>query len=113
MITVGETQVFRRNAQKLLSTEEVEALVNFLAANPRAGDLIQGTGGIRKLRWFRTGMGKRGGTRVIYFYYNDGIPLYLMTIYGKGEKNNLCKEERNQLAEFARSFVDYWRKRQE
>jgi hypothetical protein len=62
---------------------------------------MEGAGGVRKLRWAREGRGKSGGVRVIYFFYNDGIPLYLLTIYGKNEKDNLSAAERNELAKLA------------
>ena len=58
-----------------------EAFVTFIAANPEAGDVIPDTGGVRKVRWTRAGSGKRGGTRVIYFYYDAGRPLYLLLVY--------------------------------
>lgn len=61
---------------------------------------MQGTGGIRKLRWASGGKGKSGGVRVIYYYHNESIPLFLLTIFGKGEKANLSKTERNELSKF-------------
>ena len=73
-------------------------MVNYLAAHPAAGDIMQGTGGIRKLRWSAQGKGKSGGVRVIYYYHNKSIPLFLLTVFGKGEKANLSKSERNDLA---------------
>ncbi|BFM04829.1 type II toxin-antitoxin system RelE/ParE family toxin [Halioxenophilus aromaticivorans] len=59
---------------------------------------MQGTGGIRKLRWSAHGKGKSGGMRVIYYYHNRGVPLFLLTMFGKGDKANLSKAERNELA---------------
>ena len=58
---------------------------------------MQGTGGIRKLRWSAQGEGKSGGVRVIYYYHNEAIPLFLLTLFGKGEKANISKSERNEL----------------
>jgi hypothetical protein len=66
---------------------------------------LQGTGGIRKLRWASGGKGKSGGTRVIYFYYNELIPLFLLTIFGKNGKINLSKAERNELAKLVNELV--------
>jgi hypothetical protein len=60
---------------------------------------LQGTGGIRKLRWARGGKGKSGGVRAIYYFHDRRIPLDLLTVFGKGEKDNLTKAERNELAE--------------
>lgn len=68
-ITVVETQAFARSAERIWSEEERAELVDFVAHNPEAGDVIPGTGGVRKLRWARSGSGKRGGARVVYFYY--------------------------------------------
>lgn len=108
MITIAETSEFIRKAKNLLRDAEREELVFFLAGNPLAGDLMEGTGGIRKLRWARQGMGKSGGVRVIYFFYNEGMPLYALTVYGKGEKDNISKAERNQMAQLVAILVGYW-----
>ena len=59
---------------------------------------MKGTGGIRKLRWNRGSRGKSGGVRVIYYYHDERIPLYLLTVFGKNERANLSKAERNDLA---------------
>ena len=69
LITVAETGPFLRQAAKLWTDEDRAAFVDFIAANPDAGDVIPDTGGLRKIRWTRPGMGKRGGVRVIYFYH--------------------------------------------
>lgn len=66
---------------------------------------MQGTGGIRKLRWSAHGKGKSGGVRVIYYYHNESIPLFLLTVFGKGEKANLSKSERNDLTRFTSLLV--------
>ena len=64
--------------------------------------MIQGTGGIRKLHWAREDRGKSGGIRVIYYFHNEAMPLFLLTAFGKSEKVNLSKAERNELAKLAR-----------
>jgi hypothetical protein len=61
---------------------------------------MQGTGGIRKLRWSAQGKGKSGCVRVIYYHHNESMPLFLLTLFGKGEKANLTKTERNELNKF-------------
>lgn len=73
-----------------------------------AGDLMQGTGGIRKLRWSALGKGKSGGVRVIYYFHNGAMPLFLLTLFGKGAKTNLSKAERNQLARFTTLLVRHY-----
>jgi len=98
LITVAEMPEYIRCAEKLLSESERTELIDYVAANPKAGDLIQGTGGIRKLRWGRSGRGKSGGVRVIYYFHSELLPLYLLTVFGKGEKADLSKAERNELA---------------
>ena len=99
MLTVAEVPEYLRRSKGLLSAAEREAVVVYLAANPTAGDLIRETGGVRKLRWARGGRGKSGGVRVIYYYHSDRIPLYLLTIFAKGERANLSAEERHELAQ--------------
>ncbi len=70
MITVAETESFQKKIIKLLSSEELHDLIAYLSEHPSAGDLIQGTGGIRKLRWARGTKGKSGGVRVIYYFHS-------------------------------------------
>lgn len=82
-VTVAETQIFLRAAQKIWSAEELAELVDYVAHNPEAGDVVSGTGGVRKLRWGKAGTGKRGGARIVYFYYNELCPLYLLLAYEK------------------------------
>ena len=67
---------------------------------------MQGTGGIRKLRWAAQGKGKSGGVRIIYYFHNESIPLFLLTLFGKGEKSNLSKSERNELAKLVSLIVE-------
>jgi hypothetical protein len=98
MQTIVELPEFIRKSQNLFDNEERLSVINYLAAHPQAGDLMQGTGGIRKLRWAAQGKGKGGGVRVIYYYHNQTIPLFLLTIFGKGEKTNLSKSESNDLS---------------
>ena len=80
--TVVETPEFLSRAKRLLTDAERLALVDHLAANPTAGDLMEGTGGARKVRWGARGKGKRGGARVISFYGGPGLPVFLLTLFG-------------------------------
>ena len=98
MQTIVELPHFTKKAGELLSDEEKILAINYLAAHPKSGALIKSTGGIRKLRWATGNKGKSGGTRVIYYYHNETIPLFLLTAFGKNEKANLSKAERNDLA---------------
>jgi len=97
MVTIAETGPYQRQAKKYLSEEDNEDLIEYLAKSPKAGEVIEGTGGVRKLRWGGDGKGKSGGNRIIYFYHNDKMPLYLLTVFGKKDKDNLTKAERNEL----------------
>jgi hypothetical protein len=94
-ITVVETPEFLAATRKLLTEEERAVLIDYLAHNPVAGDLVQGTGGVRKLRWKLEGRGKRGGGRVIYFYHNTDIPLFALTAFAKNERADLSQQDRN------------------
>lgn len=106
MQTVVELPEFIRRAQPLLSAGEVQLLVSYLAEFPQTGVLIEGTGGIRKIRWAREGMGKRGGVRVIYYFHSERIPLYLLTVFGKSERADLSMAERIALGKFVKRLVD-------
>lgn len=109
LITVGETPEYIRRAAKLLSEPERTDLIDHVAANPKAGDLIQGTGGVRKLRWARSGRGKSGGVRVIYYFHSEALPLYLLTVFGKGNKADLSQAERSGLARLVQVLKRYAR----
>lgn len=91
MHTVAETSVFRRYMAAIWSDEESSAFINWIAKNPLAGDVIPGSGGCRNVRWNRTGMGKRGGARVIYFNGADGR-IWLLIVYTKAKFDNLPVE---------------------
>ena len=100
MQTIVELPEFQKKSDKLLSNSERLSVINYLAEHPSAGGIMQGTGGIRKLRWSAQGKGKSGGVRIIYYHHNESMPLFLLTLFGKGEKANLTKTERNELAKF-------------
>ena len=95
--TVVETPEFQRRARGRLPNVEREALIEHLAANPDAGEVMRGTGGARKLGWATQGKGKSGGARVITFYSGPPVPVFLLTVFGKGEKVNLTRAELNGL----------------
>jgi hypothetical protein len=111
LVTVVETPEFIGRASKLMANENREELIAYLAANPTAGDLIPGTGGVRKLRWKFQGRGKRGGARIIYFFHNAEIPLFLVTAFAKNEKTDLSQDERNDLRNLTKVLVESYRRR--
>ena len=88
MRTVAETPVFVRYAAEVWSEVERQEFINFIAANPESGNIIRGSGGCRKVRWSRSGTGKRGGTRVIYFLATEGT-VWLLIVYSKAKFDNL------------------------
>ena len=104
-MTVVETGRFLKDAAQLMPEEERTRLVAFIGLNPESGDLIPETGGVRKLRWGLAGRGKRGGARVIYYFHSEKIPVFLLAAYGKNEKANLTKAERNVMAKLIPALV--------
>ncbi len=101
LLTVAETPLFVRQADVVWDEDERVAFVDFIAANPDAGDVIPETGGVRKIRWARTGTGKRGGARVIYFYHDPDRPLYLLMVYAKAQRENLTADEKRAVRKLA------------
>ena len=91
MQTVVELPTYIRNAERLFTREEREAVIDTLASNPYAGDEIPGTGGVRKIRFAARGKGKRGGSRVIY----------LLGCYAKNEATDLTPGEKKAVSAFA------------
>lgn len=98
MQTVVEMPGYVKVAEAIFSEAERERIVSMVAADPECGEVMQGTGGFRKVRVGRSGMGKRGGGRVVYILRGDAFPIFLVTAYAKNEKENLTKKERNDLA---------------
>ena len=98
LITVVELTPFIHAVQDVWDDEEHAAFTIYIAEYYAEGDLIQGTGGLRKIRWKRPGIGKRGGVRIIYYYYDLQAPVYLITAFTKNEKENLSNEEKKYLS---------------
>ena len=113
MLTIAETKPFQKKVVKLLSIDEKNELISYLSEHPNSGVLIQGSGGIRKLRWARSGSGKSGGVRVIYFHHSEVMPLYLLAIFGKNEKANISAQEKKLLAKLVKELIINWRQKNE
>lgn len=109
LVTVIETPTYLADVKKVLNENQRAAVVDLVSANPLAGDLMPQTGGVRKLRIGLTGRGKSGGARVIYFYHNDSIPIFLLTAYPKSVKDNLSAEDCNELRKLTKKLVDTYR----
>jgi len=99
MYTIIETEIFKRYAESIWDDGEREAFIAWLATNPLAGDVIPGSGGLRKVRWSRSGMGKRGGTRVIYYNTLPEGQIWLLIAYTKAKFDNLPTALLKQLKE--------------
>jgi hypothetical protein len=99
--TVVETPGYLKAAESIFSEAEREEIVAMVATDPELGEVMPGTGGFRKIRVGRGGIGKRGGARVIYILRNALFPIFLITAYAKNDKGNLTKQERNELAKRA------------
>jgi len=93
-IVVVEVDPFPRRAAAIWKERDHEEFIDFIARNREAGERIPGTGGLRKVRWSRQGMGKSGGARVIYYYDNVSAPLYLLTVYAKAQQDDLSAREK-------------------
>lgn len=109
-----ETPAFLSDARSLrMSGEERLAIVTWIAANPAAGDVIEGTGGARKVRFAGKGKGKSGGYRVITFFTGTDIPVFLLNICTKNEKTDLTPGERRVLKTVLADMVKAYRSTKE
>ncbi len=99
-----ETDIFTEDVKKLLDDDEYHKLQVFLATQSDYGDLIQNTGGLRKIRWLSGGRGKRGGVRVIYFHRTREFEIRLLLIYRKGIKDDLSANEKTIL----KKMIERW-----
>ncbi|MEL6065133.1 MULTISPECIES: type II toxin-antitoxin system RelE/ParE family toxin [unclassified Methylobacterium] len=110
MHAVLTTDTFEADAAGAgLSEEEIDAMVQWLSSNPLAGAVMKGTGGARKVRFAGKGKGKSGGYRTIHYYGGDDVPLFLLALVDKGERDNLSKAERNALADELAELADDYR----
>lgn len=105
-ITIVETSHFQRESKKTLKEDSLDDLKNYLAANPESGDVIPGLRGIRKIRWGANQKGKSGGARIIYFFYNVNIPLFLLDIYAKSEKSDMTAQEKKILNKMVDELIE-------
>jgi hypothetical protein len=92
-----------------MSEDEISALVDFLAQNPMAGEEMSGTGGCRKVRIRGRGKGKSGGYRTITFFTGETLPVFLITVFSKGERANLSEGERNKLGNLTKAIAEEYR----
>lgn len=98
-----ETSIFTKLIEKYLADDEYLGLQTFLLKHPDAGDIIRGTGGVRKLRWRVAGKGKRGGIRVIYYWQVSADEIWLLTVYGKSDRESIPAHILKKIAEEIRN----------
>jgi hypothetical protein len=94
-----ETSAFSAQRDDWLSDDEYRRLQGYLIEHPDAGDIIRGSGGIRKLRWAAKGKGKSGGVRVIYYWAKAPLHVYLLTLYGKSEQADIDRATLKRIAD--------------
>lgn len=104
-VSVAELPEFVSRAEKRMNEEERHTLIDYVAQNPKAGDVVRGTGGVRKLRWAVGGRGKSGGVRVIYYFYDESMPIFLFTVFAKNERASLSQWEKNELRQLVTAIV--------
>ncbi len=108
--TLVATPTFEAQAKRAgVSEAELKDICDHIAADPTAGDIMPGTGGARKLRHRTESGGKSGGWRTIHYFAGRDIPVFLLSIYGKSQKDNLTKAERNELASVLPLLADAYR----
>jgi len=105
LITVVETREFQQRAATRMSETERQDFIAFIAGHPDDGVIMVGTGGVRKSRWGVGARGKSGGVRVIYYYHNRTMPLFLLTIFAKNERDNLSQRDKNMLKRLVTELV--------
>lgn len=110
-ITIAEARSFMRQAGDLLSENELAELIDYVALRPECGVIIPGTGGVRKLRWRGVGKGKSKGLRIIYFYHDLNMPLFLLAIYSKGDRLSLTKREERMICVMVEELKEEYSKK--
>ncbi len=106
MHTLVPIGTFEKKARRLLGEAGFDELMEFLARRPSAGSVIQGTGGLRKVRSGRPARGKSGGVRVIYYYYSENKPILLLLIYSKANRENLTTNQKARLKRHVNVIAD-------
>ncbi|MBR1759802.1 MAG: type II toxin-antitoxin system RelE/ParE family toxin [Schwartzia sp.] len=111
--TIVETRPYQRAVDLIWDEQTQIDFKNYIGLYPMQGDIIPGTGGVRKIRWQGTGHGKRGGVRVIYYLYDDNHPIYLLYAYPKNAKLNLSEAEKKAFKEATEEIKRTFREKEE
>ena len=99
-----ETSVFTRGIKKLMSDDDYKDLQEALVNRPDMGAIIQGTGGLRKVRWKLEGKGKSGGVRAIYYWMTEDEQIYMLYVYSKSEQEDLTPDQKKVL----KTIIERW-----
>ena len=110
-ICVAELRSAGREIDEVMGEEEKAQLIDWLAMNPEAGDIMAGTKGVRKMRWRYRNSGKRGGLRIIYYFRDLNMPVYLLAVYRKGEKLSLTAREKREVGMLVDQLVEEYASR--
>ena len=109
---IVETPAYLHAIEGIWDSETQSEFKTYIGTNFMLGDVIPNTGGLRKIRWSGSGHGKRGGVRVIYYYYNEHHPIYLLFAYPKNVQDNLTAEEKKLLRQLVQQLKDSFRKKE-
>ena len=96
-MVIIETQMFTRRVLDIFSDDEYRELQHYIVVDPKAGDIIPGSGGLRKLRWNVPGRGKRGGTRIIYYWLKPKHAVLMLFLFKKNERSDMTKDQLKKL----------------
>lgn len=110
-VSVVEFPSYRRRADELLTADEQDAVVDLIAHDPTCGDVIQGTGGLRKMRIGLGTKGKRGGARVVYYFYNPDHPVLLLALYAKNEKADVSARDKRAFIALVKEIAASWQRK--
>ena len=109
---IVETRPYQRAVNEIWDEQTQIDFKNYIGLHPTQGDMIPGTGGIRKVRWQGTGHGKRGGVRVIYYFYDENHPIYLLYAYPKNIKIDLSEAEKKAFKEIIENLKCVFREKE-
>ena len=111
-ITIAELPSFKKSASDIFDRDEIECLIALLSNQPDAGAIMPRTGGVRKLRWGAKGKGKSTGARILYFFHDLNMPLYLLLCYSKSDRIDISEKEKSTMRNLTRGLVEMnWDKR--
>ncbi|WP_428347197.1 type II toxin-antitoxin system RelE/ParE family toxin [Moraxella nonliquefaciens] len=109
MLHFAETSLFTKQIIDLMDDEEYRLLQTNLMKNPHQGDIVRGTGGVRKTRWSIDGKGKSGGSRIIYFFVDDAGIFFMLLAYPKSKQTTLSADEKKEMLKLTTAIKEIYR----